>query len=233
LLYECLLTLFKGRTVILVTHAVNLVLPKAEHVVVVKNGSVFAQGTLAEVIKNESVTDIVAKDLVGIVQEEEYRATEETLSLKSVPQGQNKEGKAAGSVKWHIYRSYIVACGGFMFIFGVFFSFAIQVSADYLQNWWIEVWTDALKHNIGGILNFMNLPTELFVTAISVNPLNTTSNLGDPLAPNDNLYYIAVFGLISFIELFALLFKYMVQFIGGIRASRVRQVFNPRSCMKN
>lgn len=38
---------------------------------------------------------------------------------------------------------------------------------------------------------------------------------------NDSLYYISIFGLISFIELFALLFKYVIQFMGGIRASRI------------
>lgn len=130
LLHNCILNLFKGRTVILVTHTVSLVLPKSDHVVAVKNGSILTQGSPSDVVKSGILSDILSSksedDLLDDMEPE----------LKSIPQRENREGKAAGSVKWTTYQSYITATGGIMFLLGILSSYGIQVSADYLQNWW-------------------------------------------------------------------------------------------------
>ena len=243
LLHKCILDLFKGRTVILVTHAVGLVLPKADFIVCCKNGSIAAQGSPREISNNPALAEIVSSDLSRGRKDVSHQGDDlqvPDIALKSVPQEQNKEGKAAGSVKWATYKFYLIACGGFLFVVGVFFSFFVQVAADYLQNWWVEVWVDALKSKVDLLrdsfaINY-NLFTDVFLVTFpadnQVSFASTVSlNSSSPhvvgvetffsSTQNDSLYYITIFGLISFVELFALLIKYIIQFVGGIRASRI------------
>jgi ABC-type multidrug transport system fused ATPase/permease subunit len=132
-------------------------------------------------------------------------------------------------VKWEVYKSYLIACGGIFFVIGVFLSFSIQVAADFLSNWWIEVWTDSLKHKVQTLIFIqpMILTRELFTNLLvskryqTESSSSTVMDIATPEEQKDALYYITIFGLISFVELFALLFKYCIQFFGGIRASRI------------
>ena len=96
LMKYCILEIFKGRTVILVTHAVYLVLPKADHVVVVKNGSVFRQGSYEAVLSDPEVTQIVeldAKEESTVVTLAGSSEKEADIPLKSEEPPDNREGK--------------------------------------------------------------------------------------------------------------------------------------------
>ena len=132
-------------------------------------------------------------------------------------------------MKWEVYKSYLIACGGIFFVIGVFLSFSIQVAADFLSNWWIEVWTDSLKHKLESLIHIqpLILTRDLFTSLLVSKPYHNVSSsptlleIATPDEQKDALYYITIFGLISFVELFALLFKYCIQFFGGIRASRI------------
>ncbi|KAI8849966.1 P-loop containing nucleoside triphosphate hydrolase protein [Chytridium lagenaria] len=89
--------LTKGRTVILVTHAVSLVLPVADHVIVLSNGEVIAQGSAGEVAANPAVGEIDEKTLSreGDVKKDEKKKSvvaEAGRETKIV----EKEEKAAG-----------------------------------------------------------------------------------------------------------------------------------------
>ncbi|KAJ2999390.1 hypothetical protein HDV02_003008 [Globomyces sp. JEL0801] len=235
LLYNCILELFKGRTVILVTHAINLVLPKSEHVVVMKNGSVFAQGSPDAMIADPKVTEVIGKDIENdAVLHSDEIVEEDPVQLKAYKPQSGKEGKATGTVKWKTYVSYITASGGFWFVIGVMMSFAVQTAADYLSNWWIEYWTDSIAdavhtaafYNSTGIYNNFATQSRELVGAVHHTAATMTRNMfvADEWALEaqpSSLYYISIFGLISFAELFALLFKYVIQFAGGIRASRI------------
>jgi ABC-type bacteriocin/lantibiotic exporter with double-glycine peptidase domain len=102
LMSHCILEIFKGRTVLLVTHAVYLVLPKADHVVVVKSGSVFKQGAYEEVLKDKEVTEIVELETN---QTSELGAPpargelQDQIALKSVVPPDNREGKVYIDIK--------------------------------------------------------------------------------------------------------------------------------------
>jgi ABC-type multidrug transport system fused ATPase/permease subunit len=224
LLQQCILNLFQDRTVILVTHAVQLVFPNAQYVVVMKNGNVLSQGSPDDVVKDSKASTIVASEMaIGQALKEscaQEKALYQDVPLKSKRPEENREGKAAGAVKWKTYKAYLVASGGWLFIIGVFLSFSVQTSADYLSNWWVQVWTDSLKKSIVDIVSKLMLSHEFMVQSM-MNYTQQVPLIRQYSSSNDNLFYITIFGLISFAELFALLFKIFVQFFGGIRASRI------------
>jgi ABC-type cobalamin/Fe3+-siderophores transport system ATPase subunit len=56
--------LLKGRTCILVSHAVYLVLPYADHVVSVKNGDIVAQGHPKEIVQNPTAEGIFGMEIM-------------------------------------------------------------------------------------------------------------------------------------------------------------------------
>ncbi|KAJ3272856.1 hypothetical protein HDV01_005179 [Terramyces sp. JEL0728] len=240
LLYHCILDLFQGRTIILVTHAINLVIPKSDYVVVMKNGSVFAQGTPDEIHGNADVSEVVGKDQSGSIitdGETEVGVEADDIPLKSQVVESHKEKKATGSVKFDTYLSYIAACGGAVFLAAILTSFSVQTAADYLSNWWIQVWTDSLKVPVVNVsaLAFPAVVQHTFsIQSFEQDPsfnynsdekrfsgLFKPNTFGDETENSNNLFYISVYGAISFVELFSLLLKYAIQFFGGISASRM------------
>ncbi|KAJ3312633.1 hypothetical protein HDV04_002775 [Boothiomyces sp. JEL0838] len=240
LLYNCILDLFQGRTIILVTHAINLVIPKSDYVVVMKNGSVFAQGTPDEINDNAEVTEVVSKDLAASIitdGETEVAVESDDIPLKSQVVESHKEKKATGSVKFETYLSYIAACGGAIFLAAILVSFSVQTAADYLSNWWIQVWTDSLKIPVINATALAAIPTVVkqtfSVQSFEQDPsfdfksderqysIFKANTFGDEEENSNNLFYISVYGAISFVELFSLLLKYAIQFFGGIAASRM------------
>ncbi|KAJ3351086.1 hypothetical protein HDU91_006165 [Kappamyces sp. JEL0680] len=219
LFHNCILGMFKGRTVIFSTHALSLVLPSAKYVVLVKSGNVVAQGTPSQIIHDEKATEVVSKELFdhSDLHLDGPAMHRDGFTRTPASPAQGSEGKAAKVVRWETYRTYITACGGLLFLLVVFCSFGIQISADYLQNWWIEVWTDFAGTN----LDPRPHPGRAAFDLVHANYTAPFVDWFASTAHHDSLYYVTIFGVVSFIELFALLFKYMVQFIGGIRASRV------------
>jgi hypothetical protein len=209
---HCILGLFKGRTVLLVTHALGLVVPHADHVVLMKNGEVTIQGTSCQVSDHPLLSVIYSSDIekAGVEQLSENTSTSPTKGIDLA----NREGKAKGRVKWSTYKTYLLACGGTLFVVGVLLTFAFQVGADYLSNWWISVWTDSIK---ASPLNSLDLPhlegvadvitTNVFRFAVQVNTLMVTQGDTTPL------YYISIFGLIGLIELVALQLRFIVSVI--------------------
>ncbi|KAI8915587.1 P-loop containing nucleoside triphosphate hydrolase protein [Gorgonomyces haynaldii] len=190
LLNHCILTLFKGRTVLLVTHAVSLVVPQADFCVVMENGRVQASGTPNEITKEE-------------LYKETFEPHEETFDMSVM--GKNlveKEARAEGAVKFATYKVYLMACGGFLFMATVVLMFCVQVGTDYAGNWWIQVWTDNVHHQ----LSLLRHKTDwLFMEA---------KNDSNPL------YYIVVYGLIGVFELLVRIFRQLLQYYGGLSASR-------------
>ncbi|KAJ1341711.1 hypothetical protein BSLG_003732 [Batrachochytrium salamandrivorans] len=205
LFYECILDLFKGRTVLLVTHAVGLTALQSDHVILLKNGQVFLQGTPLDIIANPDVGTILGKDMESNMPTYET-ATEDSndtngkcaikSDAKSGKRLTDREGKATGSVKWVTYTAYIVACGGFVFLFFVFLGFFIQTAADFMSNCTVSAYSSMVS----------TLSPDITMLEQSTK---------------DALFYISIYGLISMIELFSLVFKFVVQFFGGMRISRV------------
>lgn len=116
--------LMANRTVVLVTHHVELVLPGAYYLVRMLDGRIDLQGTVKELRARGQLSDIEAEGVVEerkAVEEQQVKATERgdaaeegeaenDSETKKKPRKLVKdEEREAGSVKWSIYKTYLKA----------------------------------------------------------------------------------------------------------------------------
>ena len=227
---KCILGILKGRTILLVSHAIDLVIPMVDYVVLLDNGEIISKGTPKEISLDPLATSILIADA-------HYQKQVESASSKMEPstafsKGVNiiePERKLTGRVKLSTYMTYFKACGGMWFLIGLLSVFTFQVLADYLSNWWIEVWTDSINssniiENLGELQ--INSVGEFVITnasKYSYKALVSSANDWAAKAANDNnsaVYHLAIFGLIGFAELFAMQVRQIMNFMGGLNASR-------------
>jgi len=148
LLHRCVLGILKGRTVLLVSHATNLVIPFADYVISMKKGEIFNQGTPKEVIRNPLDENLFGINLSRDIFEQEYDdgkdipvaavAGDETRLVKD-------EESAVGSVNFDIYKTYFNATGGLPYVLVFWATFIIVTLFTVGNDWWLKVWTD---HNL-------------------------------------------------------------------------------------
>ncbi|KAI8904886.1 P-loop containing nucleoside triphosphate hydrolase protein [Gorgonomyces haynaldii] len=143
LLNRAILGSLKGRTVILVSHYVSLVLPYCDYCAVIKNGQLLTHGTPQELVKNEKADGVYGTDLstVNAALEEIDQpdiAAEDGTGTQLV----EAEEKATGSVRMDVYLSYFRAAGGILFIAFFFGTFILSNFANVVFDWWLKEWTD-------------------------------------------------------------------------------------------
>ena len=124
--------LMKDRTVVLVTHHVELVLPGAQYLVRMLDGRIDQQGTIKDLRASGALEDIELEAAVEEREAVEERGEEEEVKEGGVvdevdgvggegrDQGQGKgkkkprklikeEERETGGVKWKIYNAYLKA----------------------------------------------------------------------------------------------------------------------------
>ncbi|KAJ3052959.1 hypothetical protein HK097_005357 [Rhizophlyctis rosea] len=154
LLRECILGIMKGRTRILVSHAVGLVLPVADMVVAVRGGKVVGKGKPADIVKDEKLSGLFGVDLTSSESEDEAdkdgdedggkgKAKSTLAGAKKGTKLVEDEERATGRVKGEVYWSYFAACGGVLFLI-IFFGTLVLVNGMQLANdWWVKYWSEA------------------------------------------------------------------------------------------
>ncbi|KAJ7147002.1 ATP-binding cassette transporter [Mycena epipterygia] len=148
--------LMQGRTVILVSHHVQL----SGYVVALDNGRVQFQGardqfqssavmaglvqsTTAEVQDVKEETAIAALDDKG---NEGGKAVAETSPIsKAEPKASRKyvedEQRAVGRVAWSVWKAYILACGSGWYWALFFLVFVVAALAPLMENGWLSYWS--------------------------------------------------------------------------------------------
>jgi ABC-type multidrug transport system fused ATPase/permease subunit len=143
LVKKAILGQLANRTVILVSHAVSLVLPKSDLVILIKHGEVVAQGSPEKIMKtNDSFLQEVV--LTNEEHDVEVPTIEDSTPVTST-MGTNlvtEEEKASGSVKVGLYWFYLVASGGLTLIFFYFLTYVLTTGAKISNDWWLKYWTD-------------------------------------------------------------------------------------------
>jgi ABC-type sulfate/molybdate transport systems ATPase subunit len=111
--------LLRGRTAVLVTHHIDLVLPLAGYVVRMRDGRIDAQGTpgelrsrglMEEIIQSEDwATDAELSHEAATVANANQAPRDDKVPERTARKLIEEEKRATGNVKWGIYKTYLRA----------------------------------------------------------------------------------------------------------------------------
>ncbi|KAJ3357564.1 hypothetical protein HDU83_006290 [Entophlyctis luteolus] len=244
IVFNCILgPLMKDKTRILVTHAIGLVLPHADYVVVMKNGEVAASGRLEE-LKELDAIDFELKDF----RQDRSRSDKDNALSHGDPEEAKvpsvvaekgtkiieDEDKSTGSVKLSVYVSYFKASGGMIF----FLIFLLAFVCNTVSDLWIKIWTDASRASLvsldaGNLFWFLRRSSWLSRTfdwtlndgnAGVVASSEMWASFSIPLHASNYdenaIFYISVYAAISLLGLLASVLSRLWVLYGGLLASR-------------
>ncbi|KAF8955330.1 multidrug resistance-associated ABC transporter [Flammula alnicola] len=175
LYHECLRgELMTGRTVILVSHHVQLCAPGAAYVVALDNGRVQFEGSKADFYSSGAITSLVQsaqseekddkeeKEALEVAEEavltepesetsSTVASTPASVKLEKKPARKlvEEEKRAVGRISREIWETYIWACGsGWYWL--LFISVLIVASASpVLENGWLRYWSNSALNGGG------------------------------------------------------------------------------------
>ncbi|KAJ5108547.1 hypothetical protein N7456_005222 [Penicillium angulare] len=160
--------LMMNRTCILVTHNVALTVPQADHVVMLGNGKITAQGRPDDVAATGALGDEFFKSRPGSRassrglsrapsdNEAEDEAGEGAPGTNGTANGTQKkdqkeekttlqESKSVGSVKWSTISMYLSSMGSWYYWVGAVLVFCTQQLGSVSTNLWIRQWANAYQ----------------------------------------------------------------------------------------
>ncbi|EGX92727.1 ABC bile acid transporter, putative [Cordyceps militaris CM01] len=147
----------QGRTRILVTHHVALVESKTKYLVELGQGTVLHSGLTSDLAEDGTLSKIRSHTQTEAEIQADEAANAETMvnseeasdaenELQKVPsKGAKKfvedEKIEKGSVKHHVYATYINASGGLPFWIACGFFYIAYEAGNVGRNWWLQIWT--------------------------------------------------------------------------------------------
>jgi hypothetical protein len=152
--------MMQGRTVILVSHHVQLCAPGAAYVVTLDNGRVQFQGSREEFQRSGIMSGVQSTSAeIQDVQEDtaihamatRINGAGATVLAPSAPAGKaekknprkflEEEQRAVGRVAWSVWKTYILACGSgwYWVLFALIFIAAAL--APVMENGWLSYWS--------------------------------------------------------------------------------------------
>ncbi|KAI9209496.1 uncharacterized protein BJ171DRAFT_454466 [Polychytrium aggregatum] len=227
---ECIVDFLQDRTRILVTHAVNLALPKTDRLVVMSQGQVLAADTVSNVLKLPDIERILAIDRLEAVSfsgdETGPSSCDVSVAATDAPNHAPRyadqtsklvsdETIQTGSVKLEIYAFFLQACGGaavvVVYLLGLAFERGFQVWSDY----WLKVWSDAYGAH----------PSLLARIAAVHWSVTAAAAIGKPSEPTaettiDIWYYLSVYVLLKLGVILSIIGLYAFTSYSSYRASK-------------
>ncbi|KAI0357033.1 multidrug resistance-associated ABC transporter [Trametes cingulata] len=259
-LYEKLFRgpLLANRTVILVTHHVDLVLPGAHYLVRMLDGRIDTQGTIKDLRARGMLDDIARVEEIEAHKEEqaveaakeeenpnaEIDAEANGAATPVAPEGKKKprklieeEHRETGSVKWHIYNTYLKASS--YWTWGILFTLIILTQVLGVgEKIWIKIWGEAYGDTAG-------MPTPQFsysyrafaeqqhvlddglthlhhtTMAHNPNPPFSIVKINFPPAQEHPYFYIGIYAAIALSTGIVNIAGVITQYTGALRASRI------------
>ncbi|KZP20510.1 hypothetical protein FIBSPDRAFT_932199 [Athelia psychrophila] len=242
--------LFKGpllanRTVVLVTHHVELVLPGAHYLVRMLDGRIDTQGTIKD-LRAQGVLGSITQDESLTLEQEKPADAEEVLDPKAALDADGKaveatkkprkliedEHRAEGGVKWGIYNTYLEASwyGTWVIILIlILLNEALGVGERVFMGIWGEAYgPGGAQLTMAPLIAMANENQAFFDGSVhaalrhhSVQALSNVSATTYPRAQEHPMLYVGIYTAISFATGIAAIASIIVQIVGGLRASRV------------
>ncbi|KAJ7147063.1 hypothetical protein C8R43DRAFT_1011698 [Mycena crocata] len=226
-LYDRLLCgpLLANRTVILVTHHVDLVLPGAHYVIRMQDGRIDSQGTLADL--SEGVLDQIEREAIVVDAKDDETIAPLELALDSEVAGEIKavkkprklvedEHRESGGVKMTVYKMYLSAAGYWVWGTFVVLVFILQLKGVG-EKIWIKIWGEAYGENM-----FTGYMYSSFSSIGADNMLGTPASLslsGWPSAIQRPLFYAGIYAAIGFFGVTIHLLSVAMEHTGALNAS--------------
>ncbi|KAI0749063.1 hypothetical protein C8Q74DRAFT_1374158 [Fomes fomentarius] len=139
------LILLNNRTVILVTHHVELILPRAHYMIRMLDGRIDTQGTISD-LRASGVIEGIRAYAKSQMLEAEAGDGDAAKSKKKPRKLIEKEHRETGSVKWNIYNTYLKASS--YWTWGILFLLIILAQLLGVgEKVWIEIWGEAYGQN--------------------------------------------------------------------------------------
>lgn len=160
LYHECLKgPLMRGRTIVLVSHHVQLCAPGASYVVALDNGRVQFVGSGAEFRASGVMDTLVQSGRADGGEDDAEEAAEKELApsgsgnqsdvsstvekaeqqpKKSPRKLVEEEARAVGHISRDIWKTYILACGGAWFWAAFIIILLVAAMSPVAENWWLK-----------------------------------------------------------------------------------------------
>lgn len=228
----------KGRTRVLVTHHFGLVMPKTEYAVILGEGTVQHADTVDELQRTGVLENVMKQEQEGQKDNttKEERDVDETVNgtlhkiLSHVTERSQKfddgeldiQGKAQpkkftedekrekGSIKFSIYREYLITSGGIWFWLPIMCLYVFYQSIIVGRSWFIGYWTRSY--------NTESALMQQFIYPYRARAGNT--DFETEAVDHELSFYLGIYvGLSLVICVFGTL-RYFLVFIGAIRASK-------------
>ncbi|KAF7296399.1 Multidrug resistance-associated ABC transporter protein [Mycena chlorophos] len=197
--------LMRNRTVVLVSHHVQLCAPDAKYVVALDNGKVQFAGDYGGFKRSGVMGGLVQNDAAEAEKEDakEEAVIETKLAPKepdadadaepTKPEGEmtkktprkyiEEEQRAVGHVSWSVWQAYINAAGGAAYWTLFFVVFLSAALARIAESWWLSYWS---------------------------------RGAGD----KSPLFYISIYAALAWTAVFLIVARFLTLYFGGIRASK-------------
>lgn len=218
--------LLAHRTVILVTHHVELVLPGAGYIIRMLDGRIDTQGSVSELRKRGILQEIAAQEKKEII------ASPEDPKVDEAPEKEKKKAKklieeeerAQGRVKWKIYVAYIKASAYATWVALLLFTF-LGTAMEIGQKVWMQIWGDAYETAPAYTFSDLSLHIQkaeriLFPVATLFSE-QTIKTQALPSADEHPLFYVGGLALIGLLDILFAMFASIVLILGTYRASEI------------
>ncbi|KAG5653253.1 hypothetical protein H0H81_001510 [Sphagnurus paluster] len=245
-LYERLLrgSLLANRTVILVTHHVELVLPGAYYLVRMLDGRIDTQGTIKD-LQAQGVLEYIKQDAAVEVHKEEVIAADtspedaDADKLKDAKKPRKlikDEHRETGGVKWSIYKSYLKASSYWIWGFLAFLVLVSQI-LGLGEKIWIMIWGEAYGETADSpafymFRSFATTEQEVQMDGYSSSHYHTNGFHGMflkkgrfgidwPEAIQHPYFYIGIYAAIGLCNALTSVSSTIAQYTAALRASRI------------
>ncbi|KAG8631611.1 hypothetical protein KVT40_000751 [Elsinoe batatas] len=203
--------LAKGRTLILVTHRVDLCMDISEQVVEVLEGKVQVQDGRKTSIPSYALSPTTSR------QETAQNADDKRDEAAAVPEKfEEEENRAHGGIQARVYWEYIKA-GRLRWWTLVFVSSAACRLIIFGQSWFLKEWSEAYKDTVLRLLVVQNQLTTFDNASTPISRL--FDHFPDP-GKNPGPWLIGFLVLVlldAFLYLFAMIFSIVLTYISGKR----------------
>ena len=160
-----------GQTKILATHALHF-LPHVDYICTIADGQIMERGTFSELMAKDGVFSKFIREFGSKEEEEMEDADEIADEVEGQGEDKSKLGRRAvaalkdqyekgktimqdeernvGSVNWKVYKEYILAGNGYVWVPALLISLLLVQGAQVMSSYWLVFWQEDQFHQPAG-----------------------------------------------------------------------------------